>query len=168
MDKKYYLSNQIFRNTPIKCLHAFYSKKFKNTRLFLHRNLNNDKDYQYYKRCITRFNKIKNNKIYNKLFVRINFCSKKISKIDDETMELNTLLSKYFTNYYILIINFYHDIELKTNIVKLDNIFVLDQSYLNEVKTFGTIVKDNESDNSELHKSICSLFNFDLLDKNNK
>lgn len=80
-------------------------------------------------------------------------------------MELNTFLSKYFTNYYILIINIYRDIEYKTNIIKLDNIFVLDQSYLSGVTglRFGTIQKDNESDNSELHKSICSLFNFDLL-----
>ena len=50
-------------------------------------------------------------------------------------MELNTFLSKYFTNYYILIINIYRDIEYKTNIIKLDNIFVLDQSYLSGVAT---------------------------------
>lgn len=161
MDKKLYLPKAKFWNHIIPCVHTFYSKEFTGTRLFNHHNPSDDKDYKYFERCVARFRQLKSDKLNNKLFVRMDFCNNiNKNKIDNEILDLNLFLSKYFSNFYILIIKLYKDFDYKTDIISDGNITILFQSYASST---NGIYFENKNDTIELHNSINNIYKFNLL-----
>lgn len=161
MDKNYYIPKVKFWSDIVPCLHTFYSKKFTETRLFNHHNLCDDNDYQYFNRCIERFRIIRNDKLFNKLFVRMEFCDNiKSYEIDDKILDLNNFISKYFSKYYVLIIKLYKDFYHKKDVIREGNVIIIYKSYTSS--TDGSFFKD-DNDRIELQDSIDSLFTFDLL-----
>lgn len=76
LDKSYYREIN-----DMKCGHSYYHK-----RMFNHHNPLNNKDYNYFLRCVDRFNKLLQN-TESKLFI------------------FNKILTKYTSNYKLLIIH---------------------------------------------------------------
>ena len=92
----------------------------------------------------------------------MDFCNNDINKnkIDNKLQDLNIVLSKYFNNYYILIIKLYKDVEHKTNIITVDNVTILFKSYKSQ--SDGAEFKD-DNDRIELQNPINGIYNFNLL-----
>jgi hypothetical protein len=86
--------------TARKCGHSYYHEK-----MFNHHDPRNGDDYNYFIRCIERFNKllsVDNNKLF--IVSYHNAVRDDYQKIRQEIKELNALLKKYCINYYIFVV----------------------------------------------------------------
>lgn len=104
LDKKLYIEKDIK-----KCSHIIYDVSKTNYMFNHHNPLNNDKDYEYYVRCVNRFNDmIKSDK--SKLFITmfVDIVDLNFNNINLIT-NFNEKLNNYTSNYKLLIINCYID-----------------------------------------------------------
>ena len=161
MDKKYYIDNTL-KNKKLelhKCSHAFYENNFKNTRMWNHHNMFNEKDYEYYLRCIDRLKGCFNSE-KTKFFCRLN-----INSIDelDEIHLLNTTISRLCKkqNYYLLVIHCFTGRENQSHkLIKINDTIYIINMFLKS-KSNGMEFLNNE-DNIYLMESIKKYFNFVL------
>jgi hypothetical protein len=158
MDKSYY---QPFE--PGKRRHSYYSYKF-----FNHKDPMKDEDYNYYKRCISRFKEMLSSG-EKKLFMLGFFNLEAVT--DERRQELlyfNKEFSDFTSNYTLLVILHRVGEEIKHSVSNIDNVCFLEL----ETKTpsNGLLFKTRE-ENDYLESVINTLFNFDLkkyYDSSNK
>ncbi len=144
LDKSYYININ-----DTKCGHSYYHE-----RMFNHHNPLNKKDYTYFVRCVDRFKKIlkKNeSKLFILMYVNMNH-----NEID-KSIEFNKILSKFTSNYKLLVI--YHQVNKfrKYTFEKKDNIHFLKLYTLSE--SDGKEFK-NEEDNMYLDNILKSYYKF--------
>jgi hypothetical protein len=130
--------------------------------MFIHHNpLDNENDYNYFVRCVDRFNKLllcKGKKLfvmayYNMCYTDENFMN--------EIIDFNKKFSKYTYNYILLVI--FHIPNKKNNYFKFtlkDNIHFLELHTLS--KTNGLCFENND-DNIYLNSIINSKYKFNII-----
>jgi len=118
LNKKYYMNISNKR-----CGHSYYNKE-----LFRHHNpLTNENDYNYFVRCVNRFKDLlycKGHKLFITIIVNNDSIDKKIIH---NSIKINKKLSRYTTNYTLLVIlhlknkqQNYHNFTYKDNIQFLE------------------------------------------------
>lgn len=160
LDKSYYSKKK----------HLYYStQKFHNTR-FMHHNLSsNEKDYQYFERCVERFRnllKLKDSKLFMLTLFRKsciicgethNIC---YDKIKNKIIELNDTLNKFTSNFILLVIINYPNKDINNfKFTELKNIHFLELYTLS--KSDGKKFR-NETDNIYLKNIINDKYVFNL------
>ena len=157
LKKKYY---KPIKNAKDKCGHKKYGLQ-----MFQHKNPRlNDKDYNYYLRCVDRFrNVLKANK--SKLFVMvfINQNKTNIDKIKEDVVKFNNFFKDYTTNYKLCIIiqmvekKKYHKNKFENINENIDFLYVFTKD---EYKLWG---KGRDiSDTRYVNKVFTDLYKFDL------
>jgi hypothetical protein len=163
LDKSYY--KFISHN---KCLHSYYNKDKKDNNdnndndneniMFFHYNPIIQKDYEYYKRCVERFNEFLKNKD-KKLFVSIVINQTElIDDLNNSIIELDNCLKSHTNNYHILYI--YHIVQGIQNhkIIEIkNNIKLLILYTISESKGTKFVV---DSDNIYLDKILIYNYKF--------
>ena len=156
LDKSYYHS--IHNNA---CEHTYYFKKGSGTVLFYHRNpLKNIEHYKYYERCVNRFkNLLKNSR--SKLFTIFYHNRDNVDEnIKNEVIEFNEKLSKYTTNYTILVVFNIHKKPIREHFfTQHENSDFLE---LHTVSSSNGVVFFNNDDNNYLGDILKSKYNFIL------
>jgi len=151
LDKSYY--STVNNNT---CKHTYYYKKESEYNMFNHFNpLDNEKNYNYYIRCVNRFRDLLQ-KQEHKLFIMININNNDDDKnnIINKTINFNNTFSKYTSNYTILFI--FHVPNKQTNnhtFTYIDNIHFLE---LHTLSRSSGVNFDNSDDNIYLDNIIKS------------
>jgi len=138
-----------------KCSHLYYDKN--GEVMFYHHNPINPTDYEYYQRCVERFNNLLKNS-NKKLFISININQQKIpNNINDILLDLDKCLKCYTNNYELLYI--YHIKNGTTNhkIIEVNNHIKLLILYTKS-KSDGRKFLD-ESENEYLKKLIICNYN---------
>ena len=156
LDKSYYIDI-----SPSQCGHSKYHE-----RMFNHHNpLANVDHYNYYVRCVDRFRNLLQNQ-ENKLFITTLL---NMNSVDDdvknEMIKLNTELSKYTSNYRLLVIIHIPNKEQNHSIFTCnDNIDFLE---LHTLSTSCGVQFYNNDDNTYLDNIIKSKYDFtiDNIDK---
>lgn len=173
LDKSYFINKGKKMTT-----HSYYTtSKYINTR-FMHHNLLDNEDFNYFTRCVDRFRKLLKFK-ETKLFIITLFrktcpiCGEKhnlldenirinyLSEIKSKYFEFNNKFKKFCDSYYLLvIINYPNQKKQSYNMIIQDNIFFL------EMYTFS--ISDgtkfaNEIDNIYLKNIINEYFQFNLI-----
>jgi len=145
-------------NNPIQCGHKLYSRV-----MFNHSNPRNKDVYEYYERCIARFNNLLKKK-EKKLFVII--VNKNYKDYENHLKNLDEILKDKSNNYRILYIYLYgSQIENDFKMEQNENIDLL--HLYTKSKSEGTEFADN-NDNIYLDSILESYYNFNILDKNYK
>lgn len=147
---------------PIQCGHKLYGPA-----MFNHSNPRNQDVYEYYERCIVRFNNLLDKK-EKKLFVIVNVNNEYYNNEDyeDYFKNLNEILKNKSINYRILYI--YHIGNQTENNYKMEQNENIDLLHLYTIsKSTGVMFTDN-NDNIYLDSILESYYNFNILDKNYK
>ena len=163
---KYYLDKNylVFDENKDSQQNSYYVEKF-NKAIFAHDNPLKKETYEYYERCIKRFNILLNSHD-RKLFI-ISYMVTYTEVVDNDYIEkikeLNKTLSINTTNYDILcIINNPRQSFQSGNYSKIDeNIIILK---LNTLSISHGVFFLNEEDNSFLKYIINNKFSFDIKD----
>jgi hypothetical protein len=144
LDKSYYRGIN-----DIKCGHSYYHE-----RMFNHHNPLNDKDYDYFLRCVDRFNTLLQNR-ESKLFILmyVNMNNNEIQK----SIEFNKILTNYTSNYKLLVIHHEVKTSRKYRFEIKDNIHIL---YLYTLSESDGKEFKNEDDNLFLDNIINSNYTF--------
>ena len=141
-----------------KCFNLFYNKTVP---IFNHHNpLIDMNDYNYFVRCVDRFNKIlksQEKKLFLMMFVNLTKENDNLKILQD----FNAFLNLYTDNYYLLILNCYN---LKNNVpyhknITIDNLIIID--FYSTSLSNGTNFL-NEMDNEYIN-NILNNFNFNIL-----
>lgn len=156
LDKTYYISI-----TDNKCGHTFYDNN-----MFNHYNpLTNEDDYNYYVRCVNRFKLLLKNK-EPKLFVMIITNIKEENEIEmneiykKNIIEFNKNLSKYTTNYTLLMIFHLPNKKKQNHILTcVDNIHFLE---LHTLSSSDGVTFANNDDNTYLNVILKNMYKFNL------
>ena len=151
LNKSYYID--IHKKN--KCGHKFYHND-----MFFHKDPRNDKDYNYYIRCVERFNNLLQCK-EQKLFIMI-LTNQTIFdiKIKNDIIEFNNKFKNYTSNYTLLVI--YHLPNKIRNVhefIYKDNIHFLE---LHTISVSNGIAFENDNDNIYLDNVINSTYKFNL------
>lgn len=154
LDKSYYQDVQ-FKWNNNQCGHRYY-----HVNLFNHFDPRNEKDYNYYVRCVDRFKNLLQ-KQEHKLFIMIIPNMNNIDEnIKNKIIEFNNKFSKYTSNYTLLVIFHIPYKEQNHNIFTYnDNINFLELHTLS--KSNGSEF-NNKNDNIYLDNIINSKYNFNL------
>lgn len=161
-------------NTIINCLNDNFNSFLNKSNYYEHNNnihhleysslvfnhynpLNNENDYNYYKRCIDRFNNLlkqKEHKLFIILFINQ---QERISKEkENEISNLNDELKKHTDNYTLLCINHYPNRKRGYKLYSVDNIDFLELCTISKSEGLRFI---NESDNIYLYRLIMHRYN---------
>ena len=142
----------------LQCGHKLYSPV-----MFNHSNPRDESVYQYYERCITRFNNLLNKKD-KKLFIMV-IINVDYNDIENSLKNFNENLKIRTNNYRILCINNKcNQFENDYKIEQIDNNIDLMQLYTKS-KSTGVEFTD-ENDNIYLDTILQSYYNFNILDEN--
>ncbi len=154
LDKSYYQDVE-FKWNNNQCGHRYY-----HVNMFNHFDPRNEKDYNYYVRCVDRFKNLLQ-KQQHKLFIMIIPNMNNIDEnIKNKIIEFNNKFSKYTSNYTLLVI--FHIPYKKQNhniFTYNDNINFLELHTLS--KSNGSEF-NNKNDNIYLDNIINSKYNFNL------
>lgn len=163
LDKSYYIDFKI-KWTNRQCGHSLYHYE-----MFNHYDPRNEKDHNYYIRCVNRFKSLlqkQEHKLFTMMFINNN------NSIDETFMNdiivFNNKLSKYTNNYTLLVI--YHIPYKKQNhhtFVYHDNIHFLE---LHTLSRSGGVLFDNKNtdnndndDNIYLDNILNSNYKFNIM-----
>jgi hypothetical protein len=144
LDKSYYI-----KINDMKCGHTYYHE-----RMFNHHNPLNEKDYEYFTRCVDRFKNLlqtKESKLFILMYVNMNH-----SEIE-ESIKFNKILSNFTSNYKLLIIHHEVNANRKYIFEKKDNIHIL---YLYTLSESDGKEFKNEDDNLFLDSIINTYYTF--------
>jgi hypothetical protein len=140
------------------CGHKLYHSE-----MFNHHNpLCKENDYEYFKRCVNRFNELlkkDDKKLY--MMIEVNKPDKLIS--NEKIFEFNDEFKKYTSNYILLHIYHTCDNEQTTHeIEQIDNVIILKFNSIS--RSSGTFFYPNEinDDNEYLNCVLKGVFNFNL------
>lgn len=156
LDKTYYKSIN-----DSECSHTFYDQTLCNPMWRHHNPLTNENDYKYIQRCVTRFNQLlqfKEQKLFIMTFVNL-------TKIEDsiiiELLDFNNKLSKYTTNFTLLVIFHLHNKEKNHHIFKhIGNIHLLQLHTKGSSTGIGFL---DENENIYLDNIIKNKYKFNLI-----
>lgn len=154
--------SQYINITPTQCGHKYYDGK-----MFYHHNpLCNEKQYQYYCRCVNRFKhllQLPEHKLFIMIFVNGEYDSHQDS-FPKEITEFNTQFAKHTSNYTLLVIihysnkqQNYHTFTVYENKDTDNNIHVLE---LHTVSASNGVEFVNNNDNVYLDKILNSQYKF--------
>ena len=153
LDKSYYQDNHCKENN--KCGHKYY-----NVNMFNHRDPRNEKDYNYYVRCVDRFKNLlqkQEHKLFIMIFINMNNIDENIK---NNIIDFNNKFSKYTSNYTLLVIFHIPNKQQNHNIFTYnDNIHFLE---LHTLSGSGGVEFDNNNDNIYLDNIIKSKYNFNI------
>jgi hypothetical protein len=157
LDKSYY--NKINEGS---CEHTYYYPKGCGLTMFNHYNPSDNIDhYNYYVRCVNRFKYLLKNqehKLFTVIFINNNLNC--LHNIIYNTVEFNKKLSKYTSNYTLLVImQIPNNVENRHNLTHIDNIHFLELQTLSDSN--GIYFLNNE-DNNYLDNIIKTTYNFNL------
>ena len=153
LDKSYYQDIHDNWNTN-KCGHKYY-----NVNMFYHHDPRNEKDYNYYVRCVDRFKSLLQQQEH-KLFITIIINMNTMDETTKNNMiDFNNKFSNYTSNYTLLVI--FHIPNKQQNHVFTynDNIHFLE---LHTLSSSGGIEFSNNDDNIYLDNMIKSNYNFNI------
>jgi hypothetical protein len=162
---KNFLNKDLYINNSTKpdnsAGHALYGNK-----MFYHKNPRNQIDYEYYVRCINKFNDILK-KTNSKLFIIIQYLK---SYNLSEIVKLDNELYGITNNYKLLVINI--DTNKK---ISINEKIVYDRKRIMVInfpaeKSKGSAF-ENDEDNKKINQLVFSLFEFKLIEsieKDNK
>lgn len=157
LDKSYYKS--MGKN---RCIHLKYTTKiFKD--IWRHHNpLNNEKDYNYYVRCVSRFRQLlqyEEKKLFIMIFVNGEHESHD-NKFKKKIIEFNSKLSNYTKNYILLVIIHFPKKTYPHHIFTYnDNIHFLE---LYTISLSNGVKFNNNIDNKYLNNIINKTYNFNI------
>jgi hypothetical protein len=141
-----------------KCGHKLYHNS-----MFNHHNpLCKEDDYDYFKRCVNRFNELlkkDDKKLY--MMINVNNLNKLIS--NDKIIYFNDEFKKYTSNYILLYIyHTYNNVQTSHEIEQINNIIILKFNSIS--KSSGTNFDPNKinDDNEYLDNVIKDIFKFNL------
>ncbi|MBA42492.1 MAG: hypothetical protein CMF62_00595 [Magnetococcales bacterium] len=124
--------------------------------MFMHHDPTNKEDYEYFKRCVTRFrNMLKSDKKKIFIITQINQKKKTNANIKNRICKLDTILKMYTSNYKIIFMNGIHTRFEHTLILKRQNIIFV--NYNVKSKSCGKEYKKNK-DNEKYHNILLELF----------
>lgn len=156
LDKSYYVDIQNRWNNN-QCGHKYY-----HLNLFNHFDPRNEKDYNYYIRCVDRFRSLllqEDYKLFTMMFININL-DKANETIINDLVNFNNKFSKYTTNYTLLVILHMPDKKKNYhNFIYIDNIHILE---LHTVSKSGGVEFGDNNDNIYLDNIIKSSYNINL------
>mgnify|MGYP000856590415 CR=1 FL=1 len=148
--------------TDTRCGHKIYGYRF-----FNHKFPLGDKDHEYYKRCVKRFNYVLDFKDEPKLFIMSNISHERYPNFNydndrDYIIKIKEYLDNRTSNYYILYIDpiiVSDEEDHKEEVEIIDNIFF--------IKLFVKKCSDgvrflHPPDNEKYKKCILDYFNFDI------
>ena len=147
---------------PIQCGHKLYGSA-----MFNHSNPRNQDVYEYYERCIVRFNNLLDKK-EKKLFVIVNVNNEYYNNenYEDYFQNLNEILKNKTINYRILYI--YHIGNQTENNYKMEQNENIDLLHLYTISTSTDVMFTDNNDNIYLDSILESYYNFNILDNNFK
>jgi hypothetical protein len=135
--------------------------------MFVHHNpLSNEKDYQYFTRCVGRFQDLLKNKECKLFIISIingehNIGDKLSDEIKSRYIEFNDFLKKYTKKFKLLIIiNYPNKKNNKHKLTQNDNLMFLEIDTLS--CNTGTHY-ENDIDNKYLYNTVSKLFKFKLV-----
>ena len=150
LDKSYYQDIQCKWNDN-QCGHTYY-----NVNMFNHFDPRNEKDYNYYVRCVNRFKNLlqkEEHKLFIIMFDNID------QHIINNIVEFNNKFSKYTSNYTLLVIFHIQNSQQNHHIFRYNNIHFLE---LHTLSSSGGVEFGNNSDNIYLDNIIKSNYNFNI------
>ena len=154
LDKSYYQDIHSKWNNN-QCGHKYY-----NVNMFNHHDPRNEKDYNYYVRCVDRFKNLlqkQQHKLFIMIFVNMNNIDEYIK---NKIIDFNNKFSKYTSNYTLLVIFHIPNKEQNHNIFTYnDNINFLE---LHTLSVSNGLEFVNNNDNIYLDNIINSKYNFNL------
>ena len=153
LDKSYYINI-----SKTQCGHSYYGKK-----MFNHHNpLQNENDYNYYSRCVVRFQDLlqrQEHKLFTMIFVNGEYSSH-LDIFPKEIIDFNTKLSKYTSNYTLLVIIHYPNKQQNHHIFTYsENIHFLE---LHTLSVSNGVEFINDDDNIYLDDILNSQYNFNV------
>jgi len=154
LDKSYYTDIQ-YKRDDRQCGHKYY-----NLNMFNHFDPRNEKDYNYYVRCVDRFKNLlkkKEHKLFTMIFINIDKIENNSTK---KIIDFNKKFSKYTSNYTLLVI--FHIPNKEQNhhtFTYNDNIHFLE---LHTLSNSNGVEFVNNSDNIYLDNIIKSKYNFNI------
>ena len=151
LDKSYYK-----RISSKQCGHTLYHDK-----MFFHRSPLNKIDYNYYVRCVERFNVLLSYTEHKLFFIA---CVNNNMPMDEQNknkfIELNNVLKNHTNNFSLLVLYHLFGAQItKHSVSIIDNITILELHTKN--KSTGKLFIDNE-DNIYLENIIKDMYLFDL------
>ena len=133
-------------------------KKY-HSQMFNHRNPRNDKDYEYYKRCVVRFKTmLKSN--CNKLFI----CQIANNQDTHIYQLIDTITDKTKNAHFLIINNIQSDKCTHSIIKKEENVRII--NFYHTSLDVGMHYKDNK-ENDILYSLVKNMYNFELVDLHN-
>lgn len=161
-DFKFFIDKSYYYNISHKrCGHNYYKEL-----LWWHHNpLRNSDDYEYYLRCIDRFQKLLNfdeNKLFLMFFKNMNLIEDNLIK---DLIEFNDKFSKYTKNYVLLIIFHIPNKDINNHFFTYNkNIHFLELHTLSES---NGLTFNNKRDNNYLNKILNDTYSFEIIDNTN-
>lgn len=154
LDKKHYVA-VTHENNNRACKHLLYYPDERH--MFNHHDpLENEEHYEYFNRCISRFNALLA-KPELKLFIMF-FRNGEYAYDKNEMIEFNSQFSKYAANYRLLIV--FHKIGDPSHThTTVGNIDFLDLTLSRELG----VGFENESDNTYLNNVLLSMYTFNVI-----
>ena len=154
LDKSYYQDiHRKWNNNQ--CGHKYY-----NVNMFNHHDPRNEKDYNYYVRCVDRFKNLlqkQQHKLFIMIFVNMNNIDEYIK---NKIIDFHNKFSTYTSNYTLLVIFHIPNKQQNHNIFTYnDNINFLE---LHTLSVSGGVEFSNNNDNIYLDNIINSKYNFNL------
>ena len=154
LDKSYY------QDIHDKCNNNQCGHKYYNVNMFNHHDPRNEKDYNYYVRCVDRFKNLlqkQEHKLFIMIFVNMNNIDENIK---NNIIDFNNKFSKYTSNYTLLVIFHIPNKQQNHNIFTYnDNIHFLE---LHTLSCSGGVDFGNNNDNIYLDNIIKSKYNFNI------
>jgi hypothetical protein len=154
LDKSYYQDIHTKWNNN-QCGHKYY-----NVNMFNHFDPRNEKDYNYYVRCVDRFKNLlqkQEHKLFTMIFINIDNVEKNII---NNIIDFNNKFSKYTYNYTLLVIFHIPNKQQNHHIFTYnDNIHFLE---LHTLSGSGGVEFGNNNDNIYLDNIIKSKYNFNI------
>jgi len=152
LDKSYYI-----KKSTTRCGHSFY-----NNDMFRHHNpMMNKNDYNYYVRCVDRFNKLLNIKEHKLFIITIVNMSNISEYIKNDIIVFNNKLKTHTDNYTLFVIfNLSEKEQNYHNITINDNINFLEIHTISKSDGIKFCV---EKDNVYLDDIIANLYNFNVI-----
>ena len=151
LDKSYYvdIENKLNDN---QCGHKFY-----NSQMFNHRDVRIENNYNYYIRCVNRFNnllQLHDKKLFIMIYVNEN-------EIKNDIIKFNKQFSKFTNNYILFVILYKRNNKMQNyKFTYIDNIHFLEIEILSDTNGVEFI---NEDDNIYLDNLINNNYKLNIL-----
>lgn len=144
--KKMLDKNLYIENNGSSCGHSFYKKK-----LFPHRDMTLDTNYNYLSRCVNRFNKLLQSK-EDKIFLTTIIDIELMKKIHENMLNLKKLLDTKTDNFLLVCMVFLYDKPYNDHYIEINNnIHII---YINCISRSNGMEFNEDKDNNYIDSII--------------